>query len=166
MMAQPYGRPRRGGLDGDQVDPDMESRESLAVGQAVLEQSADGRAQVAALAVVERLLGEPEVAPAAPADLDDDQDRRRTRVDRHEIELMATDMDVPGQDGPARFAQSCGNELLSGVTRQLSSCPTGCGASTVHAVDDPTRPSPPGRPDLRGGSIADASAVAYSRRRP
>jgi len=138
MVAEPLGRACRGGLDGDQVDPDRESREASSVGQAVLDQSADCRTQVAALAVVECLLGEPEVPPTAPTDLDDDEERRRTRVDRHEIELVATDMDVPGQDGPARFAQSRGDKLLGGVTRQLSSCPTGSGAPTVHAVDDPT----------------------------
>jgi hypothetical protein len=83
--------------------------------------------------VVERLLGETEVAPAAPANLDDHEGRRGARVNRHEIELVATDMDVPGQDGPARIAQSSGNELLGGVTRQLSGRPTGRGARTVHA---------------------------------
>ena len=45
--------------------------------------------------------------------------RRRTRVDRHEIELVATDMDVPGQDGPARLDQPVSDQRLGGVTRQL-----------------------------------------------
>ena len=44
----------------------------------------------------------PKPAGAPPADLDDDERRRRARVDRHEVELVAADMDVPGQDGPAR----------------------------------------------------------------
>jgi hypothetical protein len=138
MVAQPHRRPRRGGFDGDQIHPDRKSRERSCVMEAVLEQSADCGTQVAALAMVEGLLGKAEVASAAPAHLDDDEERRRTRVDRHEIQLVATDMDVPGQDGPARFAQSRGDKLLGGVTRQLSSCPTGSGAPTVHAVDDPT----------------------------
>ena len=133
MVAHPWGPSRRRGrFDDDQVDPDRQSRDRPSVGQAVLEQPADGRPQVGTLAVVEGLLGEPEIPPAAPADLDDHQGRWRTRVDRHEIELVATDMDVPGQDGPAFFAQPSSNQILGGVTRQLSGRSTGGGAPTVH----------------------------------
>ena len=133
MVAQPWGPSRRRGrFHGDQVDHDRQSRDRPSVGQAILEQSTDRRPQVGSLAMVERLLGEPEVASAAPADLDDDQARRRTRVDRHEIELVATDVDVPGQDGPAFLAQPSSDQLLGGVTRQLSGRSTGCGAPTVH----------------------------------
>jgi hypothetical protein len=82
--------------------------------------------------MVECLLREPEIPPAAPADFDDDQARWRTRVDRHEIELVATDMDVPGQDGPACFAQPSSDQILGSVTRQLSGRSTGCGVPTIH----------------------------------
>ena len=133
MMAEPnVGGRRDDGLHGDQVDPDRQPRDGSSVGQAVLEQPADGRPKVGSLAVVEGLLGEPEVPPAAPANLDDDEERRRTRVDRHEIELVATDMDVPGQDGPALIAQASSDQLLGGVTRHLSGRSTGGGAPTVH----------------------------------
>ena len=64
-----------GVLHGDQVDPDRQPRDGSSVGQAVLEQPADGRPEVGSLAVVEGLLGEPEVPPAAPANLDDDEER-------------------------------------------------------------------------------------------
>src|SRR6266566_6535852 len=133
MMAEPnVGGRRDDGLHGDQVDPDRQPRDGSSVGQAILEQPADGRPKVGSLAVVEGLLGEPEVPPAAPANLDDDEERRRTRVDRHEIELVATDMDVPGQDGPALIAQASSDQLLGGVTRHLSGRSTGGGAPTVH----------------------------------
>ena len=133
MMAHPWGPSRkRGRFHRDQVDPDRQSRDRPSVGQAILEQPADGRPQVGTLAVVEGLLGEPEIPPAAPADLDDHQARWRTRVDRHEIELVATDMDVPGQDGPACFAQPNRDQILGGVTRQLSGRSTGCGVPTIH----------------------------------
>ena len=82
--------------------------------------------------MVKGLLGEAKIPSAAPADLDDHQARWRTRVDRHEIELVATDMDVPGQDGPACFAQPSSDQILGGVTRQLSGRSTGCGAPTIH----------------------------------
>jgi hypothetical protein len=133
MVAQPRGPSRRRGrFHGDQIDPDRQSRDGSSVRQAILEQSTDGRPQVASLSVVERLLGEPEVASAAPADFDDDQARRLTGVDPIEFALVATDVDVPGQDGPAFLAQPSGNQLLGGVTRQLSGRSTGGGAPTVH----------------------------------
>jgi hypothetical protein len=74
---------------------------------------------MAALAEVERLFGESEVASAPPADLDHHEHRRRTRVDRHEVELVATDMDVPGEDGPARFDQPMSDQSFGGITRLL-----------------------------------------------
>ena len=64
--------------------------------------------------------------------------RRRRIAEQVEIELVATDMDVPGQDGPACFAQPSSDQILGGVTRQLSGRSTGSGASTVQAADDPT----------------------------
>jgi hypothetical protein len=119
-------------LDGDEVDSNREPWDRAPIGQAILQQPSQCQSQMASLAVAEGLLSQPEVPPATPADLDNDKGLRRTRVDRHEIELVATDMDVPGQDGPARIAQPSGDELLGGVTRPLSGRPTGGGASTVH----------------------------------
>ena len=134
MVAHPKVRTCGGArrFHGEQVDPDRQPRDRPAVGQPVLEQPADGRPQVRSLAMVEGLLGEAEVPTAAPADFDHDQARRRTRVDRHEIELVATDMDVPGQDCPALLAQPSGDQLLGGVTRQLSGRSSGGGTPTVH----------------------------------
>ena len=106
-------------LDDDQVHPNRQVRRRCAVRQAVLEQTAHRGAEVTPLPAVEGLLGHAEVAAPTPANLDDDEGGRRTRVDRHEIELVATDMDVPGEDGPARFAQPRGDEHLGGVTREL-----------------------------------------------
>ena len=69
--------------------------------------------------MVDRLLGQTESATRPPADLDHDERRGRTRVDRHEIEFVATDMDVPGQDGPTSFRESRRDELFGGITRLL-----------------------------------------------
>ena len=90
-------------LDHDQVEPDRQPRQVDAVGQhASIEQAVRRHPDVRPLAVVDGLLRQPEAPRRAPADLDDHERGRRTRVDRHEIELVAADMDVPGQDGPAR----------------------------------------------------------------
>ncbi len=69
--------------------------------------------------MVDRLLGQPITATRAPAHLDDYQRGWRTRVDRHEIEFVATDMDVPGQDGPTSFRESRGDQRFGGITRLL-----------------------------------------------
>ena len=52
------------------------------------------------LSVIHGLLGQAESARGSPADLDDHQRGWRTRIDRHEIQFVAADMDVPGQNGP------------------------------------------------------------------
>jgi RecB family exonuclease len=101
-MADPRGAVRpRPGFDDDEIDADRQRRQRDSVWQAVLEKPANRRAEMAALAVVERLLREPEVSATSPADLDDHERRRRSRVDRHEVKFVTTDMDVPGEDGPA-----------------------------------------------------------------
>ena len=45
--------------------------------------------------------------------------RRWTRVDRHEVDLMATDMDVPGQDRPANGRETVGDQRLGGIAGPL-----------------------------------------------
>jgi hypothetical protein len=50
--------------------------------------------------MVHGLLGQAERPAGPPADLHDDERARRARVDRHEVKLVATDMDVPGQHDP------------------------------------------------------------------
>jgi hypothetical protein len=107
------------GFDDDEIDAHGQARRRGSVRQADLQQPADRSANVAALAVIERLLRQAEGALTAPADLDDHECRWRTRVDRHDIELVATDMDVPGEDGPSRCDQTRTDEGLSGVTRLL-----------------------------------------------
>ncbi len=119
-------------LDDHEIHSDRQSWDGHPAWQAVLEQAADSGAEMAALAVVECLLREAEVTPAPPADLDDHEHRRRARVDRHEVELVATDMDVPGQDGPAQVAQPRTYEGLGGVTRDLRRRSRPGGGLAVH----------------------------------
>lgn len=107
-------------LDHDDVEAKAELRERAAVRQRPgRDDRPGGVAEVTALAEVDRLLGQPE-RPARPeANLDEHQARRRARVDRHEIELVATDMDVPGQDRPAGLGQPLRDEGLGIVAGSL-----------------------------------------------
>ena len=73
--------------------------------------------------------------PAAPADLDDHERRGRTRVDRHEIELVATDMDVPGQDRSSRpRPDERATSVFGGITRLLGRRPRRVAGSVRHAA--------------------------------
>jgi hypothetical protein len=106
--------------------------------------------------VVDRLLREAEVATGTPADLDDDQCRRRTMIDRHEVELVPTDMDVPGQDRPAGVGEARSDEPLGGITRLLRRRSIRCAGSVRHriilAIDAHSRLTPIGCP----GSAAES----------
>ena len=108
------------GLHDDQVEPERQPRHRRSIRQdASIEQPVRGRPDTDTLAMVDRLLGQPEVPAGPPADLDDDQGRGRTRVDRDEVELVATDVDVPGQDGPAGVRESRSDERLGGIAGLL-----------------------------------------------
>lgn len=108
------------GFHHDKVEPQRKMRQPTAVDQG------EGRlAQPCLFATVHRLLSQAKVAPSAPPDLHDHEHRGRARVGRHEIEFVATDMDVPGQDGPAGVDESGGDQRFGGVTRLLGGSPTG-----------------------------------------
>jgi hypothetical protein len=114
-------------LNHHEVEPQREARKTLTTRQSAnLDQRIGRTPEVRSLAMIDGLLGESEVAARAPAHLDDDEEGGGTRVDRHEIELVATDMDVPGQDGPAALGQQDGDQLFGGITRLLGrrSCPS------------------------------------------
>ena len=83
--------------------------------------------------MVDGFLGQTEVSPCPPAHLDDDERGGRTRVDRHEIEFVATDMDVPGQDGPTSFREPRRDELFGGITRLLGRRSRRVAGSVRHA---------------------------------
>lgn len=150
-------------LDHDEVEPEWQSRDGVAVRErAAIEQPVRRLSDSGSLAVIDRLLGKPEAARAPPADLDDDERGRWTRVDRHEIELMAADMDVPGQDGPTSLDQPVQDQRFGGITRQLGRGPGRVGRWHIHTdsvAGDPHRPRirdfiaalPPGAPGAGRG---------------
>ncbi len=107
-------------LDDDEVESQRQPWNRTAIWRhATIQQAVGGSPHPHALAMIDGLLRQAEVADPAPANLDDHQRRRRPRVDRYEIELVTTDMDVPGQDGPAGFRETRGDEPFGGITRLL-----------------------------------------------
>jgi hypothetical protein len=66
--------------------------------------------------VVHGLLGQAEIAARTPPDLDRDERARRARIDGYQVQLIASDVDVPGQDRPARRRQSVGDEGLGKIS--------------------------------------------------
>ena len=108
------------GLDDDDVEAGLQRGQRPAIRQHAGGDDPRGRfADTAPLSEVDGLLGEAEGTTRPQADLDDHEPRRRARVDRHEIDLVATDMDVPGEDRPALLRQSFRDEGLRVVAEPL-----------------------------------------------
>jgi hypothetical protein len=91
--------------------------------------------------MVDRLFAGSEVACRSTPDLDDHQVSRRTRVDRHEIELMATDMDVPGEDRPTLGSEPVRHESFGGIADELCRGPVAIRGMGVHTRMVPGGPS-------------------------
>ena len=83
--------------------------------------------------MIDGLLGQPELASGPPAHFDDDETGRWARVDRHEVKLVTTDMDVPGQDGPTGVREPAGDQRFGGITRLLGRRPGRVVGSVRHA---------------------------------
>ncbi len=142
-MAYPRIPSRPAGLDCDEVEPKRQARHGRAVGKrAHIHQPVRPSPKAAALAVVDGLLRETEIAACAPTDLDDHQLAGRTRVDRHEIEFEAADMDIPGQDGPAESDDAFQDQRFGGITRLLGRGPRRSGGRAIQAPDLGVEPSP------------------------
>ena len=106
------------GLDHDQVEPERQPRHRRSIRQdATIEQPVGGRPNTDALAVAREEVGRRDVG--APADLDDDQRRGWTGIDRDEVELVATDVDVSGQQGPAGVRETRSDERLGSIAGPL-----------------------------------------------
>lgn len=121
MMAQSGCAARNGRrLDDDEVDPQRSRRQWSSIGQgADLHEPAEGRAQVGTLAPIEGVLGQAEIAPDPPTDLDHDDSPGWSRVERHDVDLLATKSQVAGQDRPAECAEVVGHERLGGIAGAL-----------------------------------------------
>ena len=129
------------GLDDHEIEPQWESGNGGTIRKSpTIEEAKRRRPHPRPFAVIDGLLGQAVSAAGAPTHLDDDQRGRRTRVDRHEIEFVATDMDVPGQDGPTSFHESRGDELFGGITRLLGRRSRRVAGSVRHAGIVAARP--------------------------
>lgn len=120
-------------LDDDEVEADGELRKGRSVRKpSELDESPGRGPDAAALAVVDGFLtGSVFPRPPAPH-LDNDELPRRARVDRHEIELVATDMDVPGKDRPAGGSEPVRHERLGCVADELCLGPVAIRGLGVH----------------------------------
>ena len=109
---------RTAGLDDDQVESQGQVRHRRPVREdATLEQAVRGGPNARAFPVIDGLLRQAE----RPDSL-----RQRTStatrvrggpgIDRHEVELVATDVDVPGEDDPACRGQTVGDQGLGAVS--------------------------------------------------
>ena len=135
-----------------------------AVGQGARRgEASERRPEVAPLPPVECLLGEPEVAPRAPADLDQDDRPGWPRVERDQVDLLAPEPDVPSEDRPAEGHEVVGDQVLGGIPGALHRRPTRSW-SALHPASL-AAPAYPGvsrdRPRPNGGCVG-ASALRSS----
>jgi hypothetical protein len=108
------------GLDHDQVEPERQVRQWRPIREdATLEQAVCRRSNPRPFPMIDRLLGQAEVPPGPPADLDRDERPRWAGVDGHQVELVAADVDVPAQDRPTGRQQPVRDEVLGAVARTL-----------------------------------------------
>ena len=61
--------------------------------------------------MIDCLLGQAEVASRAPPNLGNDEARRRSRVDRDQVQLGAPNVNVAAKDGPPGRSQMEGDQL-------------------------------------------------------
>jgi hypothetical protein len=156
MVADPWLLSPMAGFHHDEVEAHRQSGQVLP-----LEQAVGCLTDAHPLAVVDRFLWQAEIPAAAPADLDDHERDRRTRVGRHDVEFSAADMDVPGQDGPSDRREMRGDQRFGGIARLLGRGPHRVDRiETVHAPKRRTGPSPEGR----GGLHRDLSTAHLEER--
>jgi hypothetical protein len=109
-------RPR---VDGDEVDPQWEPRQWSSVGEVPgLQERRERPSHRLSLAVVEALLRQPEVPPAAPSHLDHDELRGRARVDRDDVELTTPHAQIPAERLPALCGEAFRDQLLGLVAER------------------------------------------------
>ncbi len=107
-------------VDGDQVHAEGSPGQPRPVRQAgPRSQDTDDPAQRQSLPVIQRLLRKPEVPATSTPDLDHDERSWRAGIQRQQINLVAPQPEVSGEDGPAGRDQPIRDELLSRITDLL-----------------------------------------------
>jgi len=103
-------------LNEHEIEPQREVWQRPAVREpAAVEQAESGLAHPSPLPPVERLLGQSEFAPRAPADLDGHEGPARARVDGNDVQLVTADVEVPGEDRPAEGLEAGGDQRLGRI---------------------------------------------------
>jgi hypothetical protein len=107
-------------FEDHKVESERESWQELATGQRpAVQQAVRSGADPRALPMVDRFLGQPEIARTAPANLDHDQSPWRPGVDSHEVELVATHAHVPAEDRPAIGFEAARDVVLGRIAGPL-----------------------------------------------
>jgi hypothetical protein len=104
-------------IESDEVDaPSVVRRQDAAIGESSIgAEGVHGPIEPADLGLVEALLLGPEARRSAAADLDHDDHRRRAGIESHDVELVAADTDLPGEDDPSLATQLVSGHGLGGV---------------------------------------------------
>lgn len=110
----------RPGLNDREVYRDRQARQGRTIREAAtLEQTGDTDAKECPLAMVERFLGTAELARPAPANLDDNEPRRRARVRRKDVQLTPAETQVPAENLPAERHQPLADQCFCRVAQYL-----------------------------------------------
>ena len=107
-------------------DDEIESQRQPGQGRSVrkrpsIQQPVRGGAHPGAFAMIDGFLREAERTTGSPANLHEHERLRRARVDRHDVQFIAADMDVTGQDDPTGSLKSRGDQCLCRIAHLLSS---------------------------------------------
>jgi hypothetical protein len=159
MVAQP-GRVTqpKSRLERDQVHPHGQRRQRRPIREDPdRHQPGDRATQMSTLAPVECLLRQAEATVAPPAHFDDDERRRRSGIDSHEVELTAPHAHATTEDRPTVGCQRERHSRFGVVPDLLLR-----GASAGHATDDATRRSPATYPADDSSSGSPGPTAAHS----
>jgi hypothetical protein len=100
-----------------------------------LDKTRDPGFEVGPFSMVERLLRQPELPRAAPADLDHHEPPWRAGVDCDDVKLAPTEVDVARQDLPAPGRQPFADKAFGRVAGLLSVRSFGHGSSCGPSVE-------------------------------
>jgi len=130
---------RRRWLQDHEIQADREIRQDRPIGESTcFEQPPDAGPEMGELAVIHRLLGQPEVATATPAHLDDHEDPRRAGIHRHEVQLRSSRAHAAAEEPPAPRGQPGGHIVFGSVARPLRERPRRGWDVGGHAAPYPT----------------------------
>jgi hypothetical protein len=108
------------GFGHDEIEADRQAGE----GRSILREPAErGLMNPRSLPMVDRLLGEAEVAPPSPADLHDHELPGRAGIHRHDVQLCPPDAKLPPQDDPTARLETRDDGTFRSIAQSLDRGP-------------------------------------------